>query len=258
MKRICEYFCLVALVIFALNMDSQTKRSDSLEPTFAPLQEGQGSFNADIQDGSRVVQVKDLSFFGVTSLSHIKSEHDDSVSGFDLAELDELSVTEAHFSSQRFSDQVFTRVKIKTRPLGRKKEGKTVSGLLVPRNIVVCGKELETGLKRAWLISKIDKIIMHHDKYAPAYFPPADGNEGVSSGTSESEKKIQGKKKEVKIAKTKELVRLDVPVVEQETVNESNQEIDDQPSIFSSFQALLHALYDFIVSIITSITELIY
>ena len=168
MKKIFERLVTIALLLVAVNMDTQSgKRSVDLEPSFAPLQAGQGSFMAVVHDGSMAVEVEDLSFFGHTSLGHVKSEDNDSVCEFDLAEITTLEVIQPHFDSSKFSDQVFTKISITTLSQAAEKSNdapktRTVENLLVPRNIIVCGKERSTGIKRAWFISKINKIVVQH------------------------------------------------------------------------------------------------
>ncbi len=252
MKKIVEIVCLVAVAFFALNMDSQSKRSDSLEPVFAPLQEGQGSFRADIYDGSKSVYVKDLSFFGVTSLGRIKSERDDSVSEFDLSELNQVEIDNPHFDSKRFSDQIFTKITIQTRPLGNAKKGSTVSDLLVPRNIIVCGKEYETGLKRAWFVSKIDKIVVHHNDYKRANYPPKEYTTKVKEKKKEEKKAIESS---YLVAVSKDQGKNDnekeVIVSERGISNEKKEE-----GIVATFQTLIYAFYDFVASLFSSIIGL--
>lgn len=255
MKKIAELVCLMAVALFALNMDSQSKRNDSLEPAFAPLQEGQGSFRADIHDGGKKVSVKDISFFGVTSLGRIKSERDDSVSEFDLSEINQVDINNAHFDSKRFSDQVFTKITIQTRPLDNI-EGKSVSELLIPRNIVVCGKEYETGLKRAWFISKIDKIVVHHNDYKPSEYPP--GEHATKKKIKKKEQKAQveiGPVVAASIDKAENKNNNERVVIDESSMNDDDQS-EEESGVFATFQALIYALYDFIASIFSSIIGL--
>lgn len=173
--KLLEHLFMGLVLFFTVNMDTQSgKRSVDLEPSFAPLQAGQGSFIGEIHDGSMAVEVEDLSFFGTTSLGHIKSEDNDSVCEFDLAEITQLEVIQPHFDSCRFSDQVFTKVSITTllsKAQNPQDSGqtRTVNNLLVPRNIIVCGRERATGIKRAWFINKINKILVHHTGFKNSY-----------------------------------------------------------------------------------------
>lgn len=148
-------FVLAVLFFIFVNMtDGAKKHSAGIEPSYAQLEEGQGSLSITIYDESTVTEIQDASFFGHTSVGGIRCEVNDSNNKIDLAKIRELVVVQRGFQSKRFQDKEFTLIRIIT------STGAMLDNLLVPKHVILCGIEKNTGMERSWFIEKIDKLVV--------------------------------------------------------------------------------------------------
>ncbi len=154
-KNVWHILVLGLVAFFAINMGEGGKYgSRLLEPSFAKLEEGQGSISGVVFDENTRSHVRDLSFYGQTSVGGVRRESDDSVNKLDMVNLAELRVVNASYQSSRFSDKEVILVEVKT------KKGTMIKDLLIPKHVVICGVEEKTLLEKAWFINKINKIVL--------------------------------------------------------------------------------------------------
>ena len=149
-----KYLPLVAIVILLGGFSDGKKTSTVLEPSYAPLEAGEGSFCATVYDESTVAEVKDISFFGHTTIGGIRKESDDSMNRLEISKIKEMVVVKRSYDSKRYSDKEFSLVQVVTT------DGTTIEDLLVPKHVIVCGIEVKTQMERSWFLSKINKLVM--------------------------------------------------------------------------------------------------
>lgn len=124
-------------------------------PIFVPLQEGQGKYDACLQDGENECNlVTSVSFAGGTKIAGIRSELNDSFSTLDLATLKKIEVVDPFYPSTRYPDQEFICVNITT--LG----GAVEQLLLVPRNVIICGVDKKTHQEKAWFLRALTQVTL--------------------------------------------------------------------------------------------------
>lgn len=152
----CLKKILVMLVaVLCINMgEGGSQFSTSNEPIFVPLEERQGSFLAEVQDELSRTIVRDISFFGHTSIGGVRKESDDSFNRLDLKNIREIEIVKSSFESKRYSDKEFALVKVVM------SNGSVLKDLLAPRNAIICGVERATGAEKAWWLRKVNKIVM--------------------------------------------------------------------------------------------------
>ena len=144
---------LVCIVLLCVNMgEGGRNMSTVVEPAFVPLEAKQGSYTATIYDEGKEIKVRDLSFYGSTSVGGIRQESTDSFSKLELGKLKVIKLVNPSFQSKRYSDQEFALIDVKT------SMGAEIKDLLVPKNVIVCAVERSTGVSRAWWLRKIEKI----------------------------------------------------------------------------------------------------
>jgi hypothetical protein len=173
---ITQSIFLTLIAFFCINMGGgKTRYSTSKEPLFAPLEEKEGSYSGVIIDGRKKTQVRNLSFFGHTTITGIRKENDDSFNKLDFAKIKNITVLKQNYESKRYPNKEFSRISLET--TSPKKT--IVKNLLAPKGIVICGIEKTTGIEKAWWLRKVNKIIVN--------------------GRSEDYKLIDQKKRELEI-----------------------------------------------------------
>lgn len=151
-----QLFIFLISALFLINLtDGAQKHNSALEPSYAPLEEGEGTFSATVVDEQTTAELKEVSFFGHTTIGGIRKENDDSNNRLDLATIAEIRVIQPNYESARFRDKEFTLVRVITT------KGAALDNLLVPKHVVICGKD-SNNIERAWFLSKIDKLILSH------------------------------------------------------------------------------------------------
>ena len=133
-----------------------------LGPEFIELKDGEGFYSGKIYDEQSIVDVRELSFTGSTKIGGVKKETDDSENVLDFSIIKEIEILKPYYASKRFSDKDFMLAAVQYVNDNEKKE------FLVPRKIVICALEAETGQRKAWLLNKIKKIVIER---APKQIP---------------------------------------------------------------------------------------
>lgn len=200
------------------------KPSSSLEPKFIPLEEGQGSYTVKVYDDKNVIVVKDTSFSGRASVGGIRSEKDDSTMQLKLSKIKEIKIVKPAYQSNRFRDQEFTLASIIAN------NGKVVDGVLIPKNLVLCGIEDGTQIERAWVISRIDKLV-------------------IESGTK-PEKKPKVKKESQQEINQK-------AVEQQVELAKKSKQKSVHRGILDAVEGIFGAIYDLIIAVFQSVVRLI-
>lgn len=178
------YWLLAGIVLFCVNMgEGGRNMSTVIEPVFIPLESRQGSYAATIRDEGKEIQVRDLSFYGSTSVGGIRQESTDSFSKLELGKLKAIRVVTPSFQSKRYSDQEFSLITVTT------SQGTEIKDLLVPKNIIICAIERSTGVSRAWWLRKIEQINIEGEQQ----FDAKDFEKKVFGKESKSSSPVQGK-----------------------------------------------------------------
>lgn len=152
LTRLLVYF---VFMFFIAGMGNGAKRGSlAVEPSFAPLEEGEPSLVATIYDESTVTEVSDISFFGHTSIGGIRKETDDSTNKLYLGKVKELNIVKSTFESKRFRDREFSLAKVIM------SNGTLVEDLLIPKHVIICGIDKKSQMERSWFLSKIDKVVI--------------------------------------------------------------------------------------------------
>lgn len=227
-SRVIHYIILnVLLVVHGASLHAfgdTGKPSTSLEPRFTPLEEGQGSYTAKIYDEKNVITVKDLSFSGRASVGGIRSEKDDSIMQLKLSKVKEIKIVKPVHQSTRFRDQEFALATLTAH------NGKVVDGVLLPKNLVLCGIEESTQIERAWIINRINKLVIETET------KPAKKTKVKKETTQELNQKVV--EEQVELAK--------------KAKQKSNQRgiLDAVEGIFGAFYDLIIALVQFVVRLV--------
>lgn len=129
-------------------------RTNMKDPVFENLRQGAEYLEANIYDGKKIIHVKEISFFGDTKVSGIRSIDDDSVTQFDLSAIQSLEITAQNYTGERYRGLNQQWCSIKKTML----DGTVTENLLAPTNTIVCGIEKSTGDRKAWYLSNLNKI----------------------------------------------------------------------------------------------------
>ncbi len=159
---ILNTFSLLIISTLFINMGGGGSASLGLEPEFIELRDGEGFYSGKIYDEQSIVDVREISFTGNTSIGGVRKESDDSVNVLDFSIIKEIQILKPDYMSKRFSDKDFMLVAVQYVNDNEKKE------FLVPRKVVVCALEAKTGQKKAWLLNKTKKIVIER---APKQIP---------------------------------------------------------------------------------------
>jgi hypothetical protein len=201
----------VTSTFFLVNMGDGAKRNVmSVEPSYAPLEEGEQSFSATIYDDSTITEILDVSFFGHTSIGGIKKEVDDSTNKLELSKIKELTILKSNVESKRFRDREFSLAKMTAA------NNTVVDDLLIPKHVIICGIDKKSQMERSWFLSKIDKIVI--DQATKKIVAPEIAIEKIFN---KEQKKSGSEKEHTTIDKKKEPQNL--PISRQK--NEPNSEI---------------------------------
>jgi len=217
--------CLSQAVELQAFGDGPVRSSTVLEPKFIPLEEGQGSYVVKVYDDSKLLTIKDASFSGRTSIGGIRSENDDSIMQLKLSKVKEIRIIKPVFQSKRFSDQEFTLASITTN------NNTVVDNLLIPKNIVICGMEESTQIERAWLFSKLNRLVIESGIKPPK----------ASKIKKESTKEINQKALEQQVELSKK--------AKQKSIHRGI--LDAVEGIFGAFYDLIVAIAQFFIRLIS-------
>jgi hypothetical protein len=146
---------LIGVMFICINMtDGARRTSSSLEPTYAPLEEKAGRFDAVVYDEKVSIELRDFSFFGHTTVGGLKKEDSDASCNLDLANVKEVIVKDQNYVSTRYKDQAFCFVDVVS------KNGNIDKGFLIPKHVIICGINKKTNSEMAWFLSKVDRVVI--------------------------------------------------------------------------------------------------
>ncbi|MFH0898265.1 MAG: hypothetical protein V1855_01680 [bacterium] len=205
-----------------------------LEPSFAPLEEGQGSYHGRVIDETTTAQIRDLSFFGHTNVGGILKESDDSVNKLELSKIKEINIVNANYDSKRYGDKELILTTITTI------DGTKVKDILIPKHIVICGKEKETNMEKSWFIGKINKLIVDHEAIKKDLIPrvPA-AVEPIA-----------------KVEKVEQKIKPDKQVEKVKMKNYGEDTPKKEKSVIGAFIAIIDSIIDFFKAVIIWIWNL--
>lgn len=140
--------------VWLVPMGEQQQANTQKEPAFTPLEEEEDLFNGRIKDDQTTTEVIQLSFFGHTKVGGVRRDDDDSVTTLNLANITSIKIQQPMYTSKKYPDKDFA--------LAQKTalDGTVTNGLLLPRQVIICGIEKKTGDEKAWYLSKIDELII--------------------------------------------------------------------------------------------------
>jgi len=183
-STIFQSILLTLVAILCINMGAG-KEYASIQPSYVPLEEGEGSYFAIIYDEGNAIEVKDISFTGHTKIGGIRKEDDDSVNRLDLSNIKELHVLQPNYLSKKYSDKEFILAKAIAL------NDTVIEDLLIPRQVVICAIEKNSGLEKAWFLYKLTKIVLAKKETIESTKPIAEGGEkGVFHQIKEGIKSI--------------------------------------------------------------------
>lgn len=229
---------LFAAVLFlCVNFDGCDKHDNfAVEPQFVSLQEGQGCYYACIYDDGSVSKVKDLSFYGQTGIGGVRRESDDSVNKLELSTVKQIMVKVPAFESLRFRDREYMLVAVEY------STGAVINDLLFPKHVIVCGVEEETGMKRAWFLHKLEKIVMDCKR------APRQEKSSVSQSRRHRSTETQALERDVMQATTQQQAQGSfhvVPAVEEEKLQDK--------TLIQAFLSVIDSIIDFFKAIVKTI-----
>ena len=132
--------------------DEGVKQSKSIDPSYAPLEERAGKYRAKVYDEASVVDLCEISFFGHTTVGGVRKESDDSMNKLDLAFIKEIIIKKPDFESGHYPDKSFSLADIVT------DTGVRIEDMLLPKHIIICGKENNTHIQKSWFLNKISRV----------------------------------------------------------------------------------------------------
>ena len=158
-EKTLKNILIVVVALTFINMGDRDTNT-SLDPTFTKLEDDVGSFSAVIYDEDSKIKVHDISFYGKTSVGGVRKESDDSINTLDFSKIKELTIEQSSYISKRYQDKEFvlaTAIAL---------SGSKIKKLLIPKNIIICGVELKTGMEKAWFLRDIDRIVIGKERTA--------------------------------------------------------------------------------------------
>ncbi len=129
-----------------------TTNSSRGGPVFIPLQEGEGKYDAIVQDGTYECTLTNVSFSGHTKLGGIKNEHNDSFSSLDLATISVITIIDPFYQSERYINQEFVCADVTSLT------GAVEQSLLIPRNVIIGGIDKKTQSEKVWFLKDLAQI----------------------------------------------------------------------------------------------------
>lgn len=151
-------FTLISLPVTAMGEGPQRINS-SIKPEFKGVSEREGFFVGSVKEAKVSTELTEISFGGITSLSDILTDKDDSHNTLSLSEISEIKIIDAVYQSPRHTKKPEEIFFIKTLVTLHKKDGKTTtSEFLFPSNITISGKERDTNVKKAWRLRDINAL----------------------------------------------------------------------------------------------------
>jgi len=139
--------------LFAGGQDKKNADDEKIE--YVELGSDQGIYNATIQDGKTEIPITKLSFAGETTLDGIKKERDNSTCKISLGEVSRIVIIDPLYISTRYP-HIELCCALVTTTSGVTEE------LLMPRNILICGQDRESKIRKAWPLRKISSIMLEH------------------------------------------------------------------------------------------------
>ncbi|MBM3886895.1 hypothetical protein FJ364_03095 [Candidatus Dependentiae bacterium] len=259
-KILLKRWVLFLLVMsFTCNMGDKNKSTSTNDPGFARLAEGEGSFRAIVYDENHEYTLKDVSFFGNTSVGGVRRESDDSLTRLELSKIKELKIIQPHFDSKRFGDKDFVLAEITSRT------GAVIADLLVPKKLVICGLDEKSGLEKSWFLHKINRLVMQGA--TPLVLPSipvalSNSKEVIAkSSVASTVKQIPTSGSQEKTKRTYRPAKQDKWEAfyknNQMPVGDSQQVVgQEKRSIGGAFVALIDAIIDFFKAIINNLFKL--
>jgi len=126
--------------------------SKSLDPSYAPLEEGAGKYRAKVYDAGSMVDLCEISFFGHTKVGGVRKESDDSMNMLDLKFIKEIIIKKPDYTSQRYADKTFSLADVVA------DTGVKIEDMLLPKHIIICGKENNTHIEKSWFLNKVSRV----------------------------------------------------------------------------------------------------
>ncbi|MDQ5940379.1 MAG: hypothetical protein QG632_105 [Candidatus Dependentiae bacterium] len=160
---------LAALASTAINLDVNAggKAKEDTEQHWIELGADQGVYNATISDSEQQIPVTKLSFAGDTTLDGVKKESDNSTSRLNLGEVESIQMIDPIYESKRYPQVELCCVAITT-------TAGVSENMLMPRNLLICGQDRNSKIKKTWALRKIDAIQLEHglenSQSNPAYY----------------------------------------------------------------------------------------
>jgi len=152
-KFLVGFFIASILLLYAYPMgDNKDGIGDS---AFAPLEEGLEDIQGVVIDENTRTELSQISFFGHTTVGGIRCEDNDSMTKFDLSKIRSLKVITPAYASKRYVDKEFALIRKTAVGDGAPQD------MLVPRNIMLCGIEKNTGDEKSWKLFQINELKLH-------------------------------------------------------------------------------------------------
>ncbi len=128
-------------------------------PAFVKLERNQPSYVGTVIDDGTKLRVKDISFTGNIKLGGIRSETSDSSITLSLDQILKLEIVNTIYTSKKFPNQEFILVNVV--PKRKTKAGTEMTmALLIPRNVQISAKDVDTDIEHAWWLREISKLII--------------------------------------------------------------------------------------------------
>jgi len=150
---------LTALIGTATNdhLSAGGKAKENEVEHYIELGADQGIYNATINDSEQAITVSKLSFAGETTLDGIKKETDNSISRISLGEIETIKMLDPIYESKRYPQIELCAVALTT-------TNGALEEMLMPRNLLICGQDRDSGIKKTWSLRKINAIQLEHDQ----------------------------------------------------------------------------------------------
>lgn len=148
-------FAVLVSLIFTNHISAGGKTKENETEHYIELGIDQGIYNAIINDSEQAIPVTKLSFAGDTVLDGVKKETDNSVSRVSLGEISFIEMLDPIYESRRYPQVELSHVKITT-------TNGISENMLMPRNLLICGQDRDSKIKKTWCLRKIGSIELEH------------------------------------------------------------------------------------------------